>query len=123
VRNDHLYAADGCDELKWIDFDLEQDFGDYDVWSAGNVIAFCVGKDVITFEDARRIDPDGAALLCEDDASLFFPNRVMNLARVFPWVPQRLNRVLMRFSTGSREYYESIGDIVRDLDGVLNEIA
>jgi hypothetical protein len=35
-----------------------------------------------------------------EDASVFFPNRVMNLRKVYGYIPGRLNSVLLPLSAG-----------------------
>jgi hypothetical protein len=59
--------------------------------------------------------PDLSGRLAEEDASMFFPRRIMNLRNVYPYLPDSLNRVLLRFSVGTRVSYEIVGQIVEDL--------
>ncbi len=119
IRNDHLFLENGSEQLRWIDFDMDQDFSDFDVWSVGNVLAFLAAKDVMTFDDARRLNPACADTLADDDASLIFPNRVMNLRKVFPSVPPDLNEILMRFAMGPSQAYDTVSQVVSDLDRVI----
>ncbi|MGQ9812340.1 MAG: serine/threonine protein kinase, partial [Dissulfurimicrobium sp.] len=35
------------------------------------------------------------------DFSLLYPNRVVNLKKLFPYIPDELNRVLLHFSSGA----------------------
>ena len=38
--------------------------------------------------------------LSEDDVNIVFHNRVANLKKVYPYIPDSLNRVLMHFCRG-----------------------
>lgn len=110
VRNDHLwYDADRL-RYRWIDFDYEANYLDYDVWSVGNVLNFVIGQGSHTCRDASRsicVDPD--------DAMVFFTHRLANLRALFPYISPELNEILMRFSLEATEFYESVADIVADL--------
>jgi len=115
IRNDHLILEQATGQFKWIDFDLNQDFADFDIYSAGNVLHYVVGRGFITFREAIQSSPDLGGRLTDDDASVFFPHRVMNLRRVFPYVPARLNDILLRFSAGAQVFYDRMSQLVEDL--------
>lgn len=115
IRNDHLLVERQTGCYKWIDFDLNQDGPFFDVWSAGNILHCVVGKGFVTFHDAIHQQPELAARLWREDASVFFPNRVMNLRKVYPYVPEALNQVLCRFSGGSATNYDRISQVTMDL--------
>lgn len=116
IRNDHLLVERATGSYRWIDFDLDEDSPALDVWSAGNILHCVVAKGFVTFHDAIQAQPRLAAELWREDASVFFPHRVMNLGKVFPYIPERLNRVLCRFSAGASAGYESMAQITADLD-------
>jgi DNA-binding transcriptional LysR family regulator len=122
IRNDHLIVERSTGRLRWIDFDLTQDFSDFDVWSVGNVLQVVIGKGLVTFRESLREQPHLVGELTEADASVFFPHRVMNLRKVFPYVPDKLNDILLRFSTGSNVFYETISQVVEDLGGVATQL-
>lgn len=115
IRNDHLLIERETGCYKWIDFDLNQDFSDFDVWSVGNILHCVVAKGFVTFPDAMRIQPGLSGQLREDDASVFFPHRVMDLRKVYPYLPLKLNDVLLRFSFGARACYDRVSQIMDDL--------
>jgi hypothetical protein len=115
IRNDHLLIERGTGCYKWIDFDLDQDSSYFDVWSAGNILHCVAAKGFVTFHDAIQAQPELAARLWREDASVFFPYRVMNLRKVYPYLPARLNDVLCRFSVGCSASYESMSQIANDL--------
>lgn len=115
IRNDHIYMAREDGRFRWIDFDLAQDFDKFDLWSLGNVLHCIIGQGFITFRDAIQSRPGLSGRLTDDDASVFFPHRVMNLGKVFPYLPRKLNAVLLRYSVGARNPYDSIAQVVADL--------
>lgn len=115
IRNDHVLVERDGGRFRWIDFDLRQDSPAFDVWSVGNVLHFVVGRGFVHFRDIVHEHPELSGRLVDDDASVFFPFRVMNLGKVFPYLPKRLNDVLLRFSVGARAPYDSVGAVVDDL--------
>ena len=115
IRNDHLILEHSTGQFKWIDFDLNQDFADFDIWSAGNVLHYVVGRGFVTFREAIQAAPDLGGRLSDDDASVFFPHRVMNLRKVDPHIPAKLNDVLLRFSAGAQVFYDRMSQLVDDL--------
>ncbi len=115
IRNDHLLVEQGTGFYKWIDFDLEQRSAYFDIWSVGNVLHCVAAKGFMTFRDAIAIQPQLSGNLSQDDASVFFPYRVMNLRKLYPYLPGKLNEVLLRFSFGARAGYDRISQITEDL--------
>jgi hypothetical protein len=116
IRNDHL-LVDGSGRYVWIDFDYDVNYGDYDSWSMGNILTFVVGKGLHTFREVQA-SPElypGAARLEEDDALLLYHYRVANLRRIYPHVSEELNRVLLRFSVGTTDFYPDLESQIRDL--------
>ena len=116
IRNDHLLIERETGLYKWIDFDLEEDSPAFDVWSAGNILHCVAGKGFVTFHEAIQARPELASQLWREDGSVFFPHRVMNLRKVFPHLPEMLNRVLCRFSSGCRTPNETMEQIAADLE-------
>ncbi len=116
IRNDHLLIERATGQYKWIDFDLNEDFLDFDVWSVGNVLHCALGRGFVSFRDVIQASPELAGRLTDDDASVFFPHRIMNLRKVFPYLPARLNEVLLRFSAGAEVFYDRISQVADDLE-------
>jgi serine/threonine protein kinase len=115
IRNDHIMIEREGGEFRWIDFDLTQDSPLFDLWSLGNILHCIVCKGFVTFRDVLRFRPDLSGRLAENDASAFFTHRVMNLGKVFPYLPAKLNQILERFSLGARRHYDSVAQVVEDL--------
>lgn len=118
IRNDHILIHKDTGDFSWIDFDYEVNFADYDVWSMGNVLVYTIGQGHHTVHEVRRNPERFPGLdgpLSKDDSMLLFPHRVANLRKLFPWIPQEVSRILMRFSAGSLDFYDDLDEQVRDL--------
>jgi hypothetical protein len=126
IRNDHILIETGTENYRWIDFDLTQDFSDYDVWCLGNVLQFCTGMGMRTFHEVLRSDRFSSTTkhgLTRSDASAFYVHRIMNLQKLFPYIPDQLNEILLHFTAGTTKFYESAGQIAADIDGALRELS
>lgn len=122
IRNDHLFAEDGSPTLRWIDFDLEQDTADFDVWSVGNILHVVAASRIVRIRDVLEQRPDLRGRISGDDAAMFFPYRLMNLEIVYPWLPQQLTAVLRRFAVGDCRRYGTVSEVVDDLDAVVERL-
>jgi len=125
IRNDHLIIELGSGRFRWIDFDLAQDVSDFDVWSLGNILLYTVGMGEHTFHalaKGRITLPVGARPLTENDASAFFVHRIINLRKIYPWIPAALNDILMHFSFGTSHFYETVEEIIGDLRPVVDDL-
>ena len=123
IRNDHLIVDPETGRLGWIDFDLSVAVPDIDVHCAGNVLLFVVARGIVTFADARHDFPalaDGG--FESSDAALFFPNRVANLRKLFPYIPQKLHELLMRYSIDAAEPFATMDEVVAALDEALVDL-
>jgi hypothetical protein len=122
VRNDHILIEEGTGEFRWIDFDLYQNFAAFDVWSLGRVIQFVTGKSLTTFHDicaGGRFPAKVVSSLQPADANMFFPNRLMNLKKIYPYISERLNNILMHFSVGAKKNYAKVSELIQDLQEVV----
>jgi hypothetical protein len=57
--------------------------------------------------------------LGSNDFSVIVNTRLMNWRKVYPYIPVKLNRVLMHFSRGAELFYESISEIVEDIGDAM----
>lgn len=119
IRRDHIIRDSATGQGRWIDFDFNymhphNMFG-YDLFGLGNVLVFLVARGELTVQELRKSDPAAYGRLTADDINIVFTNRVVNLRKVWPYVPEALNRVLMHFSQGTRVFYESTGELLSDL--------
>lgn len=118
VRSDHIWIEQGTDQFLWIDFDYEVSHTDYDLWSMGNVIIRILGKDIYKVRDVERHPQDYP--LCREritpmDQVLLYNDRIANLRKLFPYIPDKLNDIAMRFSAGASDFYPDLDQLSADL--------
>lgn len=124
VRNDHILIELDTGRYRWIDFDYTVNYSDYDLWSVGNILTYTVGKGIRTCRSAIKMQaalPDAGEPIDPDDALLFFQYRLANLRKIFPYIPEKLNDRLMRFSAATSDFYEDLGEMVTDLRSIVLE--
>ena len=123
VRRDHLYVRYDSGTYTWIDFDYTFDFQDspfgLDLFGLGNIIQFLVGMGQHT---TQSVSPEVRAHITTEDCSIMFPNRIVNLRKLFPYVPEALNNVLLRFSMAANVFYDATPDFIRDLERALDAV-
>jgi hypothetical protein len=118
VRRDHLIL--GPDRhLSWIDFDYNYRHGEFiaglDLAGLGNILIFLAGSGDVTVKEASEDYPEAFQRLTDGDISMVFRNRVANLQKLFPYIPDRLNNVLLHFSAGAEFFYNSVDELLDDL--------
>jgi hypothetical protein len=104
---------------RWIDFDYnyrhrENIYG-YDLFGLGNILVFLAGKGDVLLPDLKRQRPEVLDSLVQDDVNIVFRHRLANLKKAYPYIPERLNRVMMHFSLGANWYYENTSQMLEDL--------
>ena len=118
IRNDHLFIASDDERPVWIDFDYTVNVLDYDIWGMGNILIYATAKGITTFRAVQKHPnrfPHLVGSLQPTDASAFYPYRVANIGRLYPYIPKALNDILMRFSEGTWDFYEDMQELVDDL--------
>jgi hypothetical protein len=125
IRRDHVLIdrETGC--YRWIDFDFnyrhrENIYG-YDLFGLGNVLVFLVGKGDVLIEDLARENHPAMETLSREDMNIIFGNRIVNLQKVFPYIPDSLNRILLHFSRGANWFYEHTRQLLDDLEEYRRE--
>ena len=124
VRRDHILIEEGSGEYRWIDFDFnyrqrENIYG-YDLFGLGNVLVFLVGMGDVLKRDLKKNDHPALKTLTQDDNNIVFNYRVVNLKKIYPYIPESLNRVLMHFSHGANWFYENTTQLLDDLGEYIN---
>lgn len=128
IRRDHLWLEQGTGNYVWIDFDYTYEFQEnpfgLDIFGLGNLLLFLAGKKFCTTFNIPRPEFDGLSdvHLEAADFSLLFRHRLSNLRKVYPYVPQSLNNVLMHFSSASEVFYFTVGELLEDLLPAVDEI-
>jgi hypothetical protein len=119
IRRDHILVDEDTGSYRWIDFDFnyrhrENIYG-YDLFGLGNILAFLVGKGDVLLHDLKKRGASVLENLRGEDMNIIFNNRVMNLKKIYPYIPQALNEVLMHFTVGSKWFYEDTSQLLNDL--------
>jgi hypothetical protein len=118
VRSDHIWIEHGTGRFTWIDFDYEVSHTDYDLWSMGNLIIRVLGKDTHRVRDIDRRPGDYPMCresITPEDKVLLYNDRIANLRKLFPYIPQKLNDIAMRFSVGATNFYQNFEELSEDM--------
>ncbi|MBI5408574.1 MAG: hypothetical protein HZA14_04340 [Nitrospirae bacterium] len=119
IRRDHIIKDKDTGLYRWIDFDYNYRHRankfSYDLFGIGNTLIFITGRGDITTHDLSLNAPDVLNRLSWEDVNIVFHNRVANLKKVFPYIPEFLNRVIMHFSAGAKVYYGNTSELLEDL--------
>jgi hypothetical protein len=126
IRRDHLYVERDTGQWRWIDFDYNFDFHEspngLDLFGLGNVLCYVTGRGIPTLHELKKARPEVLERLDTGDLSLVIPSRIFNLRKVYPYIPERLNRVLMHFAAASEVFYETVEEILADLLPAVDEL-
>ncbi len=119
IRRDHLIKDQATGRYRWIDYDFNYRHGEsrfaYDLFGLGNILLFITGRGDVTTNRLLRDAPRLLERLTEDDVNIVFHNRVANLRKIYPYVPESLNRVLLHFAAGAQVYYDTTDELLEDL--------
>lgn len=114
--------------FRWIDFDYAYNFPENpfgaDIVGVGNILANLIGQGPIYYHDIRHNKKfaDRVDVLVPEDFSILQGNRLMNLKKIFPHIPESLNNILLHFSGYSDVFYESVDEISADLQIAIDEL-
>jgi hypothetical protein len=123
IRNDHILVERNTGNYVWIDFDYdyesrENPFG-LDIFGLGNILLYAVGKGFHSRHDIDRGVSHYGDLrdrLEPADFSILNKWRFINLRKLYPYIPVMINDVLMHFSRGTELFYESVDEIIEDMN-------
>jgi hypothetical protein len=129
IRRDHLFVDRQDNHFCWIDFDYdfylpERPYA-MDLFGLGNVLLYILGR-----ENFRPNDILSNPLLGErvftslhvNDLSLVSHDRVFNLQKIYPYVPDVLNDILLHFSAGTTVMYDSVAEFCEDLRAATGQL-
>ena len=124
IRRDHIFVDRNTGNYRWIDFDFNyrhrENIYAYDLFGLGNVLVYLVGMGDVVVQDLIKENHPAVGTLSKDDMNIIFHNRIVNLQKVFPYIPDSLNRSLMHFSEGANWFYENTSQLLDDL-GVYSQ--
>lgn len=122
IRRDHILVDYDTGLFRWIDFDYdfylpERPFA-LDLFGLGNILLFLVGRQTFRHRDVLNHPDMGEKIirtLTEKDVSLLSQDRIYNLQKLFPYIPDALNNVLLHFSVGASLFYDNVEEFYDDL--------
>jgi serine/threonine protein kinase len=119
IRRDHVLIDRNNGRYRWIDFDFnyrhrENIYG-YDLFGLGNILVFLVGMGDVLLLELQKQNHPALGTLWKEDVNIVFKNRISNLKKIYPYIPESLNRVLMHFSEGANWFYENTEQLLDDL--------
>ena len=119
IRRDHIFVDSETDAYRWIDFDFnyrhrENIYG-YDLFGLGNILIYLAGKGDLLLRDLQRSGHPSFGSISEDDRNIVFHNRLANLGKIHPYIPEKFNRILLHFSSGANWFYEHTAQLLEDL--------
>jgi len=126
IRRDHLLRDATSHRLRWIDFDYAHGPNEnkfvHDIFGLGNIVMYIAGGRDITMQVLKDEMPHICSTIVENDFNIIFHNRIANLRKVFPYIPEALNRIFLHFSAGTTFYYDNteqlLDDLIRAADAV-----
>ena len=74
-----------------------------------------MGMGDVLWTDLRKKGNPALSKLQEEDRNIVFGNRIVNLKKIYPYIPDSLNRILMHFSRGANWFYENTTQLLDDL--------
>jgi len=110
IRRDHILFDASQNVNRWIDFDYNYMHGEskwgFDLLGLGNIIIFLVGRGDVLVPDLYHNQRQLFDALWGEDLNISYKNRVANLQKIYGYIPDSLNRILLHFSYGARIFYE-----------------
>ena len=129
IRRDHIFVERDSGIFRWIDFDYdfyipERPYA-MDLFGLGNVLLFILGKQNFRPGDVAT-HPDMGEKVLEtintNDLSLFSQDRIFNLKKLIPYIPDSLNNILLHFSVGAQVFYNSVAEFQDDLQQAVDTL-
>jgi serine/threonine protein kinase len=129
IRNDHIMIDRETGNYVWIDFDYDyvttKNPFSLDIFGLGNILLYAMGKgfhtmDMIQQDTFKYGDLENTPE--PEDFSILFKWRLMNLRKIYPYIPKALNDILMHFSKDAEVYYEFADEMIEDLNRNLYSV-
>jgi hypothetical protein len=91
------------------------------MFGLGNVFMYLAGKGDVLIADIIKANNPTVSGLSDEDMNIVFNNRVANLKKIYPYIPDSLNRILMHFSRGANMFYDNTVQLLDDLNEFRSE--
>ncbi|SDP67992.1 protein kinase family protein [Desulforhopalus singaporensis] len=129
IRRDHIFVDRKKQHFVWIDFDYdfylpERPFA-LDLLGLGSVLLFLVGQDTFRTKSILQNPQFGEKVfnsLEPQDMALLSQDRIFNLKKIYPYIPDPLNELLLHFSMGTTVMYDEVKEFYDDLCRVMDMI-
>ena len=129
IRRDHIFVERKTDLFRWIDFDYdyympEKPFA-VDLYELGNLLMYLVVRGNFHPREIMADPKLGQNILDTikpGDYALLSKNRVVNLQKLFPYIPTELNNIFLHFSLGTEVFYDTADEIEQDLATALQKL-
>lgn len=120
IRRDHIYVEHDSGLFKWIDFDYdfylpERPFA-LDLHELGNLLNYLIGRGNYSAGNHGQL---AGIAISGDDLALLCKNRIVNLRKIMPYIPKKLNDILMHFAAGTPVFYDTAAELHQDLGDFL----
>lgn len=120
IRRDHILRDNITGVNIWIDFDFnylhrENMFG-YDLFGLGNILIYIAGRGDITIQELKKNDAPAFYDLNKGDMNIIFNHRVANLKKIYPYIPESLNMILLHFSNAATVFYDNVNQFLSDIE-------
>ena len=126
IRNDHLIMEKETGNYVWIDFDYDYETKEnpfsLDIFGVGNILLYAIGKGIHTYSLISRspnVYGDVKNRVGPEDFSILDKGRLVNLQKIYPYIPPLLNEILLHFSRGANVYYDSVNEIIDNVNWYL----
>ena len=120
IRRDHILIDRKNGDFRWIDFDYNyqhrENIYSYDLFGLGNILIFLTGMGDVLTPDLKKQNHPALNSLTDGDVNLVFHNRLANLKKVYPYIPENLNRILLHFSESANWFYDNTSQLLEDLE-------
>lgn len=122
IRRDHILVEYSTGMFKWIDFDYDFYYPErpysLDIFELGNILLYIAGRGNYYPNEILNNPEMGDKVLSTirwDDTSLISKNRIVNLKKIYPYIHEELNNILLHFSQGTNVFYETVDEFYTDL--------
>jgi len=129
IRRDHIFVDREDGTFRWIDFDYdfylpERPFA-LDLFGLGNVLLFLLGQQNFRHSDVINHPNMGEKVMdtiTANDLALISQDRIFNLQKLYPYIPDSLNNILLHFSFGSEVLYNSVVEFENELQQAVDTL-
>lgn len=129
IRRDHILVDREAGHYRWIDFDYdfylpERPYA-LDLIGLGNILLYILGRRNFRPIDVLQHDTMGERIfetLHTNDLSLLSQDRIFNLRKIYPLLPECFNDILLHFSTGTNVMYDTVTEFYDDLAASIEQI-